>query len=74
MRWLVGAQPLIYVRGVVYCRGNCCGYSPVCASTASVTAPQWVAQHCAENGIVSVCGFPAAVTSCQCVEGTCTTS
>jgi len=54
--------------------GNCCGYSPVCASTASVTAPQWVAQHCAENGIVSVCGFPAAVTSCQCVEGTCTTS
>jgi hypothetical protein len=50
--------------------GNCCGHYPACVNVDSPTDPEGVQAACAESGRVSTCGFPA-ISSCQCVQGTC---
>lgn len=50
--------------------GSCCGERPACVNVNSPTDPQGVQALCAEQGMVSTCGFPV-VTSCQCVQGSC---
>jgi hypothetical protein len=50
--------------------GNCCGDYPVCASTGYVPDQAAVTAWCAENQLMSVCGFPD-VTRCTCESGSC---
>ena len=50
--------------------GNCCGHYPACVNVDSPTDPEGVQAACAKSGMASVCGFPA-ISSCQCVQGTC---
>ncbi|MDQ3206896.1 MAG: hypothetical protein M3Q40_10435 [Pseudomonadota bacterium] len=50
--------------------GSCCGARPACVNAGSPADPEAVQAACAESGMVSTCGFPA-ISSCQCVQGTC---
>ncbi len=50
--------------------GNCCGYYPRCVNAAFPADPAGVQRICAEQGLVSACGFPA-ITGCDCVQGAC---
>lgn len=50
--------------------GNCCGFYPRCVNKDAMTYPDLVKQFCAEEGLVSICGFQS-IYSCECVSGTC---
>lgn len=50
--------------------GNCCGFYPRCVNKDAMTYPNLVKQFCAEEKLVSVCGFPS-IRSCECVSGAC---
>lgn len=50
--------------------GNCCGYYPACVNVDSPTFPVRVKARCQQEGMVSVCGFPA-IESCVCRAGRC---
>lgn len=50
--------------------GNCCGVYPRCVNKDAMTYPNLVKQFCAEEQLVSVCGFQS-ISSCACVSGAC---
>ncbi len=50
--------------------GNCCGFYPRCVNRDAMAYPGLVRQLCAEEKLVSVCGFKS-IRSCECVSGTC---
>ena len=50
--------------------GSCCGYRPQCLNHDSPTDAAAVKAHCASEGRVGICGFPA-IAGCQCVQGHC---
>ncbi len=50
--------------------GNCCGAYPRCVNRDAETSPRLVVELCKQEGMVSVCGFPA-ISSCACVSGAC---
>lgn len=50
--------------------GNCCGFYPRCVNSEAETNPDLVSTFCAEQQMVSVCGFPS-ISSCECISGTC---
>lgn len=50
--------------------GSCCGRYPQCVNRDSPTFPEQVKAQCADDGRMSVCGFPS-ISGCQCVQGQC---
>ncbi|WP_246372727.1 hypothetical protein, partial [Marilutibacter spongiae] len=50
--------------------GNCCGAYPACVNVNSPTDPEGVRAACAEDGMMSTCGF-REIQGCQCVAGSC---
>lgn len=50
--------------------GNCCGVYPRCLNKDANTYPGFVKQFCAEEKLVSICGFKS-ISSCECVSSTC---
>lgn len=50
--------------------GNCCGFYPRCVNKDAETNPGLVREFCAEQQMVSVCGYPS-ISSCECVSGMC---
>ncbi|MFC0677203.1 hypothetical protein ACFFGH_04955 [Lysobacter korlensis] len=50
--------------------GSCCGYKPACLNTNAKPDPGAVKAQCAQQGMVSTCGFEE-IQSCACVQGRC---